>query len=553
MKSKHIIARVDVLEGERKVVEHTWQVIEQFVVPYRGKFFRTELQEQEVEWRKRDIYDDTAVKSNRRLAANLHSNLTSPTLNWFNITFRQDELNDDQQAREWIEECGEITYKALQDSNFNLEISEGYTDLCSFATMTIVEEVEDEIEWKGINFQAVPMRECFFEEDAKGQPMRFFRRIEYTPLQMVDKFGKENLPQDIVRRAEGHNTGDVKEHVIFAIYKRDNRKDADTSSMLAPLARPYGYKYVLRKSKEQIGDEGGYYEMPAFVTRFAKTSGSMWGHGPAHVALADIMTLNELVYLDQRALEKAIDPPSLTTENGLMSDLDLEAGGLTVVADIDGLRPYDNQAKFTVSRERIVDLQISINEAFYGDQLELKESPAMTATEVERRWQIMQKALGPTVGRIQSDLLDPMVQRTFNILLRAGQLPEMPEIVRSMGGTLDIEYTGPIPRSQKMDQADSIETWIAGVIALAEIYPDALDVPDIQTAIRVVGELKGVPSKVMRSEAEAKDRAKQREAAQANAQETEALGAEGDAHKAMGEGAQAMQASGNVVQMQPGA
>lgn len=546
MKAIDIIARLDVLEGQRKVVEHTWQIIEKFVVPYRGQFFRDQKQETQVEWRKRDIYDDTAVKACRRLAANLHSNLTSPSMMWFNLSFRDEDLSDDADAVEWLEECGKRVYSTLQKSNFNLEISEGYTDLTSFATTVIVEEVENEIDWEGINFQAVPQRECYFEEGADGNVLRFYRKLEYTPLQLIDKFGKENLPDDIIKRAEGHSTGDMKEVVIFSIYDRPNRKDEDTSSMLAPLARPYGYKYVLRRGKQQLGDEGGYYEMPAFVTRFAKTSGSMWGHGPAHIGLADILTLNELVYLDQRALEKAIDPPSLTTENGLMSDLDLDAGGLTVVADIDGLKPYDNKARFDVSRERIEDLKNSIVESFYGDALELKESPQMTLGEVERRWQIMQKLLGPTVGRIQSDLLDPMVQRTFNILLRAGQLPEVPEVVRSSDSEMEIEYTGPIPRSQHLEQAQLIEGWLDGIGKLAEIYPDALDVPDAQAAAREIGKLTGVPAKVMNSENEAKARKRTREADQKEAATAATAGMEGDAMKSLGEGQAAMTDAGMV-------
>jgi hypothetical protein len=423
--------------------------------------------------------------------------------------------------------------------------------------MVVIEEVEDEVNWDGVNFQAVPQKECFFEEGADGKILRFYRRLEYTPLQLVDKFGEDKVPEDIRRRANSAATGDQKEEVIFAIYERRNRKDADVSRMLAPLARPFGFKYVLRKGKHQLGDEGGYYEMPAFVTRFAKTSGSMWGHGPAHIALADILTLNEAVYLDQRAIEKAIDPPSLTTENGLMSDLDLDPGGLTVVSDVDALKPYNNLARYDVSIDRITRMQQSVVEAFFGDQLELKESPAMTATEVERRWQIMQKTLGPTVGRIQSDLLDPMVQRTFNILLRAGELPEIPDVVRQAGGDLDIEYTGPIPRSQKLEQATAIEGWIAGITALAEIYPDIIDLPKITEAAREIGKLKGVPSKVMNSENEVKAKKQERDKQQAEMAQAQTAAMEGEAMKNIGEGAQAMGEAGmptpsNVVPINQG-
>ncbi len=164
----------------------------------------------------------------------------------------------------------------------------------------------------------------------------------------------------------------------------------------------------------------------------------------------------------------------------------------------------------------------------------------MTATEVERRWQIMQKLLGPTIGRIQSDLLDPLIERTFNILLRAGELPEMPSVIAENQGELDIEYTGPIPRVQKVELAQSIEQWIQGVIALAEFYPDALDVPDIQAAAREVGVLMGVPAKVMNSKQEALSKKQNREKQQAEAAQAQTAGMEGEAMKSLGDGAQAM-------------
>ena len=239
-----------------------------------------------------------------------------------------------------------------------------------------------------------------------------------------------------------------------------------------------------------------------------------------------------------------------------MSDLDLDPGGLTVVSDIDGLKPYNNQARFDVSRERITDLQMSIVEAFYGDQLELKESPAMTATEVERRWQILQKLLGPTVGRIQSDLLDPMIQRTFNILLRAGQLPEIPQqVIEAAGDTnfIEIKYTGPIPRSQQLERADIIEQWLAGVAQLAELYPEVMDVPDAQSAVREIGQLRGVPAKTMNSDNEAKAKKREREEAMKEQQIAETAAAEGQAMQNLGQGQQAMTDAGmmgdNVIPM----
>ena len=93
-----------------------------------------------------------------------------------------------------------------------------------------------------------------------------------------------------------------------------------------------------------------------------------------------------------------------------------------------------------------------------ADQLELNEGPQMTATEVQVRYELMQRLLGPTLGRLQSEFLNPIVERAFYSMLRGNALPPMPEVLQQIGGDLDIEYVGPLARSQKMDEVTSYPT-----------------------------------------------------------------------------------------------
>jgi hypothetical protein len=123
----------------------------------------------------------------------------------------------------------------------------------------------------------------------------------------------------------------------------------------------------------------------------------------------------------------------------------------------------------------------------------------------------MQRLLGPTLGRLQSDYLDPLVQRTFNILYRAGQLGEPPEVVFESSGELDIIYTGPLVRAQRADIAQGVTRWVATLAELSEVRNDVLDIPDWDAIARELGSLEGVPAKLMRSNTEIKDARKKRE------------------------------------------
>ena len=396
----------------------------------------------------------------------------------------------------------------------------------------------------------MPIRECFFEVDAKDRPIRFYRRLEWTPTQILDKFG-EACPDEIRQKAESAQDIDSRHDVIFCVYKREKGK-AWAGQQLAPKQREYGFKYMLLDSATQLGDEGGYYEMPAFLPRWRKTSGSVWGFSPAMTALSDILTLNQLVELILKATAKVIDPVIFANERDILADLDMEGGTLNVVRDINGFRPFESAARFDVSQLQRESLTNSIRRQFYIDQLELKESPAMTATEVQVRYEMMQRLLGPTLGRLQADFLDPCVVRTFNILWRGGQLPEPPEVVAqaASGGQLDIDYLGPMPRAQKMEQVAGFERLVQFALMAAQASPEILQGIKWDDMLREAGQLLGVPSDLVMGEEElgalreqiAEQQAEQQEAMMQQQQAATAK----DAGLAMKAGAEAEAAGANT-------
>lgn len=450
-------------------------------------------------------------------------------------------MNKNPEAMAWLSDCADAVYFALQQSNFNLQMSESYLDLCSFGTTVLVEEVElQNNEYEKLIFRSIPIRESYFEEDVEGNVVNFYRKLEWTCLQIVNKFGEENVPRTIREQYKNSQNVTTKHTIIFCIYQRDDKKNVDVSSTLTAKERPYGYKYILLKSKEELGEEGGYYEMPVFVTRWGKASGSKWGYSPATICLGDILTLNQLVKMILVAAEKVVDPATLAQERAIIGDMNLGASGVTIVRQIDGIKPYESKARFDVSALERRELQESIRRAFKVDQLELKESPAMTATEVQVRYELMQRLLGPTLGRLQSDLLDPLIQRTFFILYRTGQLPKMPKAVSDNPGGLEIEYLGPMAKAQKMDKVLSMQRWFQVAAPIAEYDSSIMDLPDVDAIGKEAAVLLDVPLKTDGTvkkirEDRRKEQARMKELAQSQA-EGEAMQSVGGGMKAVREG-----------------
>jgi hypothetical protein len=501
--------------------------------------------ENEVDWRRRNIYDSTAIVAADLLAGQIHANLVSPAVKWFDFRYRDTALVDNIEAQKWLDDLEDLVWFTLNESDFNLQVGEFLTDIVTYGIGVMFEEEVDEQDWDGVDFTSIPVRDCYFEADAKDQPKRLYRRLQYTAYQLMDRF---EMSKDFIKQHEDGGDVDRKYTVWFCVYPRETELKAyDKADIkpkkIAPNVRPWGYKYVLAEDGMEGGgggselEEGGYYAMPAFRTIWKKVSGSKNGHSPAFIALSDILQLNQVVKQSSEAAAKAIDPALITTERGVIGDVDLEPGGLTVVTEMDQLQVLESGTNFAAAENEKFRLQTSIRSVFFIDKLELKDSPAMTATEVNVRYERMMRQFASTLGRLQSDFLDKMLMMTVDILLRNERIRPAPEGISNF----DIAYTGPIPRAQQAEIANSIEQLMADYAALGEIFPELLDLVDVDKMGLELARVRGVPTKILRSpdevEAIRADRAAQEEQAMELAQAEQA----GNAMKAVGEGANAME------------
>ena len=542
MDNGELIKRFRKQQSDRTTVQEVWDLIEEYVTPYRGRFFRDQRDEGSIEWRDRSVWDSTAITAHQTLAASLHGALTSPSSQWFDIRYRKKKLNDNKRAASWLRDSAEAVYWALQDSNFNTEINETYQDLAGFGTSFISEEESGE----ELEFSAIPLKEGYFEPTYNGEVGYFYRHLKWTPFQIVSKFPDDTIPQSVMDAYEQGSTSEV--DVLFCIYPRHNRK-LNLGKVAAPSRRPYGAKYMLLNSEESIGKEKGYYEMPVFAPRWRLTSESIWGNSPAMMAMNDILTLNAWVELMTIAAEKQIDPPIFAEEFALISDLDLDARAISIVRNIEGVKAFEVKGATQITENGLIRLQQAIRSYFFNDQLLFPPPQAqpMTATESQIRYELMQRLLGPTLGRLQTDLLDLIVARTFNILARGNKLPEVPQVLAEEDVQMEVEYTGPLARAQRTDQALAVERWVglvgAGAQALGpDVGADMIDVVDGEKVSRLTGRYLNVDPEMMRDQNETRARKEQREAMQQEAAQAQLAQEQGAGMQATAEGAQQLQA-----------
>jgi hypothetical protein len=485
---EYIKKRVDALTSDRGTWEVNWQEILDYVMPRKADVVTLRTKGEK---RTEVLFDSTAVTANNLLAASLQGTLTSPSLPWFSIKLRDEEINENRDVQLWLEDTARRMYDTFNETNFNTEVHEMYLDLCSIGTGALfVEEGNKGYDIDGIHFNCLHIAEYYIQENINGKVDTLYRKYKLTARQAVQEFGEKNVGEKILTAAK--EKPDQKFNFIHAVEPTEDYKRATGKSS---TKLPYHSCHVCEEDK-MVVRTGGYNEFPYLVPRWSKATGEIFGRSPSYNALPDIKTLNKAVEIGLKAWAKAIDPPLLVQDDGVIGRVRTTPAGITVVRNDGAIKPLQIGSNWQITDLKENQLRTAIRQAYYSDQLQLQEGPQMTATEVQVRYELMQRLLGPTLGRFQSEFLNPLIERVFGIMYRAGALLPEPSVVR--GSKIDVEYVGPLARSQRMEEAVAIERLYQLAMNIAQVDPAIMDNIDHDEAVRLRGKLLGVPKTVLR-------------------------------------------------------
>ena len=507
---EQIIKRLEQLESERSSYSSTWQELAKYCLPRKAFITRIKSPGQKVD---HDIYDSTAIQSALVLAAGLHSYLTNPAQKWFTLRMQNKDLMDDKEVKVWLKQGEDRCYDALNNSNFSQQVHENYIDLTVFGTSCLYEE-EDPKDL--VRFYCRPLQEVFISEDYRGRVDTLYRKFQLTARQAWEQWGNEAGEE--VTTAMEKKDYDKKitfVHCVMPRYERDvSKKDAVNMPFVS---------YYIEKEKKHLISEGGYEEFPFFVPRFNKESDEVYGTSPAWVSFPDIKMLNQISYTIIRAAQKIVDPPLLLPHDGFLLPIKLSPGAInykTSGTPQDKVEQLITNANIPVGLEVEENKRLIIKRNFFVDLFLLLADPNrkdMTATEVMARVEEKMLILAPTLGRLMNELLDPIIDRTFKILLRNNLIPPPPPILS--GQDYVIEYTSPLARAQRMEEMKAINQVITITGGIAQFFPDALDKINVDKLMDQIADLYNIHPEVVRSDDEVKLIREQRAQAQQRAQE----------------------------------
>ena len=489
------------LMEQRSTWESHWQECADFMQPRKAEITQDRARGDK---RNLQIFDATAIHALELLASSLQGMLTSSANRWFSLRYKEDQLNDIDEAKEWLEDVTDKMYTAFARSNFQQEIFEAYHDLITFGTACMmIEGDEDQI----LRFSTRHIKELYIQENDKGFIDTVYRRFKIPVHAAVEKFGLENLSLETGKLFKKEPFEKIELVHVARPRTIYNENKLDKKNM------PFQSIYFEFGSGHII-NIGGFKELPYVIPRYLKASTEIYGRSPAMNALPDVKVLNKMVETALKAAAKQVDPPLLVPDDSMLSPIRMSAGSLNYyrAGSRDRIEPLNIGQATSVTLNQENQRREAIAKIFHIDQLMIAQNRSMTATEVLQRNEEKMRILGPVLGRLQSELLQPMILRVFNIMLRNKLFLSAPEILANQ--EIDIEYVSPMALAQRSQELQSLVRGLELFTQISQVAP-VQDYIDENGLVKQIINLLGLPAKMIKSDAQVQQVREQRAAAQA--------------------------------------
>ena len=513
-----VIRRFDDLVTARANWDNHWQEIADLVWP-AGDEFKTK-REPGVK-RSENIFDATAPLDLEKFAAVMESLLTPRAQTWHRLRASREELNNDQEVRGWFEELTRILFakRNAPEANYYSQKHEGYKSLGAFGNDCLfVDELEPNADrpQTGIRYKYCHIGQIFIVTNHNGVVDTIYRRYEMSAKAISQQWPDSVPPKIAVALKEKPFQKFPLLHLVKPRFERQpDRVD--------PMNKPFLSLYISLLDR-MIIEEGGFEEQPYMYSRYTVNPTEMYGRSPAMLVFPAIRTVNEMQKTFLRAGHKVVDPPLLIHDESKFGSGTMEVrlfpGGINYGGlDSKGnpmIVPLQTGARLDLTEGMMEKERIAIHSAFLVDLFQiLQENPEMTATEVLERAQEKGQFLAPTVGRQQSEMLGPQIEREVNILVRTGQVPPLPGLLLEAAGEYEIEYESDATRFQRSTELAATDRTVLRAIQLGEFNPLALELLNAEEIVRLSARVEGAPSEILLTPEQLKEKKEEREILQA--------------------------------------
>lgn len=497
---KAFLERWEKLKMERSTWIAHWREISEYTLPRRIRLLTTG-QKNRGEKMNQKIINSAPGRSLRILAAGLMSGMSSPARPWFRLTTPYPELMDVDPVRQWLHHVEEGIRNVFARSNIYNILPLTYRDLGAWGTAVQCIEEDDIDVIRGYSY---PVGSYALQNSHRLTVDTVYHETSMTVGQIADKFGLENASPSLVQMWES-NDHDATINLLHVIEPNEKYD----STQLGPVGKKYRSVWLERDSANEdgkpLGEGNGYREFPAQCPRWDVHGEDIYGESPAMEALGDIKALQQLEKRKLTALDKITNPPMVappTLERKKKSQL---AGDVTYNELTTGGQKFEPayivDSRAFQLREEIAEHVKRIDQSFYVDLFLMLANAAqaqpITAREVDERHEEKMLQLGPVLERLHDELLTPLIDRTFEIMLDKGMFPPPPPELEGM--ELRVEFISILAQAQKLLGTIAVERLVGFVGSTVQVFPDAADKVDIDKVIDDYSKMLGTNPDLVRT------------------------------------------------------
>ncbi len=505
------------LELERSSFLEHWKDLGNFILPRRPRFTVTDANRGDR--RNQKIIDSSGTLASRTLRSGLMSGVTSPARPWFRLTVSDQELAKVMAVKQWLEDVTERMTSMFLRSNLYNSLPIIYGDVGTFATAAMLVEEDFETVIRTYTF---PIGSYMIGNSDRGKVEVFFREWRWTVRQVVQKFGKK-LPNgdkdwrnfsSNVRQLWESNQRDAWVDICHIILPNDEYDQQRVESKFKKFTSCYYEKGVTGSgvagyqvpTEDVYLSESGYDSFPVLVPRWEVTGEDVYGTDcPGMTTLGDIKQLQTGERRSMQAVDKMVNPPMTGPSSMRTRKASTLPGDLTYVDTMQGQQgfvpAYQVDPRIRELEEKQAQARLRIQRGWFEDlflMLASSDRRQITAREVDERHEEKLLALGPVLEQLNQDLLDPLIDRGFEIMVRQQLLPEPPDELR--GIPLRVEYVSIMAQAQKLVGIANLERFDNFVNLKAAVDPSILDKIDGDKLAEKMGDGLSIPAGVIRDQ-----------------------------------------------------
>lgn len=445
---------------------------------------------------RRRMYDGTAPWALDQLASGLHSHLSSPVDIFFMLGIAGTPYALVPFAgKTWLESTSETIYAHYNNpaSSFPTAVHECYVDVGGFGTSVIYQWLDSDS--NQLRFKAYPLADCWIDENYKGVVDTLHRACKMTIRQVKQEFG-DALPEKMAKYKDSDSVTII--HMVMPREERDlSRRDGKN--------RRFASVHLCKETSD-ILFEGGYDWFPYHAPRWSKLAGEVYGRPPSLSVMPEIRMVNAMAKTIIVAAQKMVDPSLQVEDDGYLLPIRTAPGSLNFRRPgSEPILPMPTAQRIDVGVEMIEQRREMIRRGFYVDWLvRPTKRERQTAQEIMDDRNQMLSMLGPIVGRLQTELLGPMIALSYNLLNRAGLIEPAPAEID--GADLEPVYVSPAARAQMLTRGQGMMSYLSQVTQLLPVMPNLIHSINEDALNSELQDLTDAPRRILNDPAETQRR-----------------------------------------------